>query len=335
MTKLAMFAAATLLAAAPAVSVAKPGDDAKGPGYLGVRLQEIEGGLAEALEIAPGSGVLLAKVEEDSPAEKAGLQKGDVVTKVGSQAVGTPDELRTAIRGNHEGDTVKLTILRDGKTRTLDAHLTAAPKAMPGSPRLMRERAPGKDGADSPRRDRMRDHMRDIREMRLGRERGWLGVSTQPLTGGLGEFFGAKDGGALVAEVVEDSPAQKLGLKAGDVIVKVDDTNIEDPADLSRVVGQHDEPAEVQITWVRDHKSRDGKVQLEVRDGLAFFGGDGEGPGGMHGFDWMTDDDGNGMRQRVHALRMRTDEATDHALEELKAQVEKLQDQVETLQKGK
>lgn len=332
MTKLAMFAAATLLAAAPMTAPAAPGDEAEAEaGYLGVRMQRIEGGLAEALDLAPDTGVLLSQVEEGSPAAKAGLANGDIITKFGDASVGTPSDLRDAVRGAKAGDAVKVTYLRDGKSRTAEVALTAAP-ARPGRGPMMRERigAADDDSRDRPRRDRVRDHLRDIREMRLGRERGWLGVSTQPLSGELGEYFGAKDGGALVAEVVDDSPAEKLGLKPGDVIVKVDEESIEDPADLRRAVGAHDEPAQVEVTWVRDRKTRSGKVDLEMREGLAWFGGEGR---DMPGFDLQwTPEDRDDMRRRVNAFRMQADEGAQHAIDELREQVKKLQEKVEKLE---
>lgn len=336
MTKLAMFAAATLLAAAPAATNAAPGDETEA-GYLGVRLQRVEGGLAEALDLAPDAGVLLSQVEEGSPAEKAGLAKGDIITKFGSEAVGTPGDLRTAVRGAKAGEKVKVTYLRDGKTRTADVELAAAPAPRPGrGPMMMRERIGDDDdgNVDRPHRDRVREHVRDIREMRLGRERGWLGVSTQPLTGDLGEYFGAKEGGALVAEVVDDSPAQKLGLAAGDVILKVDGKAIEDPADLRRVVGEHEEPVEVEITWLRDRKTRTGKVELEVREGLAWFGGEGRGMPDLDSFQW-TPEDREDVRRRVNAFRMRADEGAQRAIDELREQVEKLQEQVKKLEQSR
>lgn len=338
MTKLAMFAAATLLAAAPAMAQSGP-EDGGGAGYLGVRLQRIEGGLAEAIDMAPDSGVLLSQVESGSPAEKAGLSNGDIITKVGTTSVGTPDELRDAVRSAHAGEKVKISYLRDGKARTSEVELGAAPGNAPFPPPMMRERMRADrdddDAAPTPRagRDRMREHMRDIREMRLGREHGWLGVSTQPLTGELGEYFGAKDGGALVSEVVDESPARKLGLKAGDVIVKVDGEKIGDPGDLRREVGRHDEPAEVEIAWLREGKSLSGKVQLEVRDGLAFFGGDDGGMPGMGDFHWMSED--GPMRERVHSFRMRADDDAQKAIDELREQVAKLRAQVEKLQDSK
>jgi serine protease Do len=68
--------------------------------------------------------------------------------------------------------------------------------------------------------------------------RGWLGVSVQPLTPELAKSFGAKgDKGVLIADVVQDSPANKAGLQPGDIIVEFDGKKIESPPDLQRAVG--------------------------------------------------------------------------------------------------
>jgi S1-C subfamily serine protease len=314
MTKLAMFAAAALLAAAPAGAV-NPDDDEQGSGYLGVRLQRIDGGLAEALNLKADSGVLLGQVLQDSPAAKAGLKSGDIVTRIGDTAVGTPDALRTAIDGRKPGEVVSIEYLRDGKPHTARATLGEAESRTPG---------------DLPRIGRLHDHLRAVRDLRLGREHGWLGVYTQPLSGDLGEYFGVKEGGALVSEVVAESPAAKLGLKPGDVIVRIDDEKIADPDDLRSIVAKHDEPADIQIAWVRNHRPQQGKTKLEVREGMAM----------LEPFDeavapdalW-TPEQGERFRQRVHAFHMRAEDETEHAVQELKEQVEKLQAQVKKLER--
>lgn len=312
MTKLAMFAAAALLAAAPVG--AGPEDEDQGGGYLGVRLQKIDGGLAEALDLKPDSGVLLGQVLDDSPAAKAGLLSGDIVTKIADKAVGTPREFRDAIRDAHAGDVVSIEYRRDGKARTARATLGEA-----DSSELSEQR-------DFPKLDGMRKHMRSVRDLRAGREHGWLGVYTQPLSGDLGGFFGTKDGGALVAEVVEDSPAAKLGLKPGDVIVKIDEQKIEDPDDLRNAVGEHEEPVDVDVSWVRDHREQHGKTKLEVREGFAMF----DGPVSPESL-WSPEE-GQAMRQRVHAFGRRAQDETERALQDLKKQVEKLQEQMKKLE---
>lgn len=312
MNKLAMFATATLLAGVPAVATAA--DDAEGEAWLGVRMQRVDAGLAEALELKEDAGVLVSQVLADSPAQKAGLEKGDVVVEVDGKSVGVPADLRSVIRSKKPGDDVRIVVLRDGKRRTIEATLAEAADAR------------------MPMRDRLREHVREIRELRLGRERGWLGVQTQPLTGDLGSYFGAKEGGALVAEVIDDSPAAKVGLKAGDVITRVGDEAVSDPEDLRRIIGRYDEPAKVEITWLREGRKRSGQAELEIREAPAFPGhlGMGEGPGP----NMMWFDHGDpAIRQRVQAFRLQADKDMDKAVEELRDQVKKLQEQVRRLER--
>jgi serine protease Do len=85
--------------------------------------------------------------------------------------------------------------------------------------------------------------------------RGWLGVSIQTVTKELAEQFGIEEGrGALVSDVVEDSPAEKAGLKRADVIVKYNGRNVEDSLGLRNMVAATLPGNEVKITVVRDGK---------------------------------------------------------------------------------
>ncbi len=94
-------------------------------------------------------------------------------------------------------------------------------------------------------------------------DRAWLGVEMQKLTEQLGEYFKVKGGeGVLVSSVIEDSPAEKAGLKAGDVIVKIDDEEIEGGSDLIEYLGDKEEGDEVTINVVRKGKTKEIKVTL-------------------------------------------------------------------------
>jgi S1-C subfamily serine protease len=310
MIKLAMFALTCLAAAGSAIADPK----AEEAGYLGVRLQRVEGGLAEALDIEADGGVLLGQVIEGSPADDAGLKEGDIVTSLDGKKVGTPDELRDGIRDRKAGENVSLQVLRDGAKRTVKVTLGKAETSQ-------RTPLPGRMG------DRIGRH---VREMRLGGKHGWLGVHTQSLSGDLGEYFGAKDGGALVSEVVPDSPAAKLGLSVGDVITSVDGEAVGDPGDLRRIVAEHEEPTEVEVSWIRAKRAQTGKTTLEVKEGLGAFFEEPIGEDAMR--DHLMWEEGP-MRERVHALRMRAGEETEKALEELKEQVKKLEEQVRKLER--
>ena len=85
--------------------------------------------------------------------------------------------------------------------------------------------------------------------------RGWLGIRMQPLTADLASELGLdRPQGALVAEVMQDSPALKGGLKSGDVIVMVDGEPVEDPQDLAREVGLSPPGSKIKIAVVRNSK---------------------------------------------------------------------------------
>ena len=93
--------------------------------------------------------------------------------------------------------------------------------------------------------------------------RGWLGVLIQPVTRELAESFGMdKPEGALVARVLPDSPAEKAGVKEGDIITKFNGQNILDNSDLPPLVGRIKVGSAVDITVMRNRKRQDLKVKI-------------------------------------------------------------------------
>jgi predicted metalloprotease with PDZ domain len=97
--------------------------------------------------------------------------------------------------------------------------------------------------------------------------RGRLGVSVQSLTPELSEYFGAKNGGALVSSVMRDSPASKAGLKAGDVITSINGRRVGDSDDLLRELDQVS--GEATIVVVRDKREVTLKVTIEREQQMA------------------------------------------------------------------
>jgi len=93
---------------------------------------------------------------------------------------------------------------------------------------------------------------------------GYLGVQIQGLDGQLADYFGAKDGGVLITEVMEDSPAEKAGLKAGDVILSVAGEEVEDASDLVEEIRGHKPDSKVELKVIRKNRSRKMKVTLGV-----------------------------------------------------------------------
>jgi S1-C subfamily serine protease len=235
------------------VLVAANDDEETKRAYLGIRMQRIDGELGEALSVEEGSGVLVGQVMDESPASKAGIQEGDVIVKVDGSDVGSPEMLGELIRSKSDGEKVNVQLMRDGKSKSVTVTLAEAPEEM-GNP--FGEHQPHPGWFESAEDD-------DSEPAKMG----YLGVMTQPLSTELGEYFGVKEGkGALVSEVVESSPAAKLGLRAGDVITWIDDREIDGPGDLLRTMRDIGEVKTVKVSWVRAKKARSGSVELEVRD---------------------------------------------------------------------
>ena len=92
-----------------------------GGGFLGVNLTELTPELRQHFGVPAGAGVMVSKVVDDSPAMKAGLQAGDIVTGVGGETVGSGRELARQIRKQEDGAVVTLEVWRDGRMQLIDA----------------------------------------------------------------------------------------------------------------------------------------------------------------------------------------------------------------------
>src|SRR5262245_59413799 len=127
------------------------------------------------------------------------------------------------------------------------------------------ESAPGIRGG-FPERERMRI-------FRFDSKGGFLGVSTERLSNRAKDSLNI-DGGARVAAVTPQSPAEKAGLKEGDVILAVDGQKVFSPEDLSEIVGEKESGTDVEINYLRKGKPRTARAELIGRSGMErFFGG--------------------------------------------------------------
>ncbi|HLN22399.1 MAG TPA: DegQ family serine endoprotease [Patescibacteria group bacterium] len=169
-------------------------------GWLGVQMQPITPALAKALGLAKDEGVLVNNVMADSPAEKAKLQQGDVITAYDGAAIKTPRDLAVAVAKTHAGDAAKLTLWRQGRDVTAEVNIAALPKDQTET------RTEDADG-------------------------GHVGMALAPLSNDersqLGLGPSAK--GVVVAQITPGSPANDSGIEAGDVIVRVNDTPVTTP----------------------------------------------------------------------------------------------------------
>jgi serine protease Do len=199
------------------------GDD--GASWLGVETQEVSSDFAKEHKLSAERGVVLHKIISDSPAAKGGLKENDVITEINGQAVEGTAQFRRMIREIPAGRAVQLTVIRDGRKENISVTLGAAERGQrvwsaPAAPGNFAFRIPDvPEIAELPR-------MEWSNGMLLGGQPR-LGIDAEDLSGQLGTFFGAPDGeGILVREVNSGSPAEKAGLKAGDVITSLNGERI-------------------------------------------------------------------------------------------------------------
>lgn len=222
------------------------------------------GVMVSDLDAKDGAGVKVDEVTSDSAAEKAGLKAGDVVVEFDGERVRSARQFTRLVQETPDGRTVKIAVLRDGKRQTLDA----TPEARSfgwnmdiDGDRIRREIERGMQ--QIPQRFDYRmgpDMIPGMRSMSRGR----LGVTVESLSPQLADYFGVKDGGALVSAVTRDSAAEKAGLKAGDVIISVNGDRVRDADSLSREIGDAT-GTELSIGIVRDKKETTLKATIETR----------------------------------------------------------------------
>ena len=171
-------------------------------GYLGISIQNLNPALAESFDTPIHGGALVTDVLPDSPAAKAGVHSGDVITKISGVSVTDADALKLAVSENAPGTPIEVQLLRDGTPKTL----TATAGTMPGS------RVAG-------------DARNSTSGLANSDDNGVLnGVAVGDLDASARQQFDIRDArvhGAVITEVAPDSASARAGLEAGDVILEI------------------------------------------------------------------------------------------------------------------
>ena len=242
------------------------------------------------------NGVRVDTVHAGTPAEKAGLREGDLVVEFDGERVRSAMQLTRLVHETPEGRQVAIAVMRDGKRQTVQAtpeirayydgnlmsgdvrgELERQLRNLPREYREMPRQFPALPPEfnfrydDQPRRFEFRlperfEFSPDMMVPFMG-SRGRLGVTTQSLTPELEEYFGAKNGGALVSSVQQNSAAAKAGIKPGDVIVSIDGRQVTDANDLMRELRAL--KGEITIQVLRDRKELTLKATLSDAPNVA------------------------------------------------------------------
>lgn len=223
--------------------------------FLGVGVAEITAERAKALKLKEERGVEVTRVEDESPAAKAGLKKEDVVIEYNGQRVEGAEQFVRYVRETPAGREVKLQVIRGGQSMVVPATIAS---------RKMRMIEAGDVQVAIPRIEIPEVRIPPMPPMPRANF-AWtypvLGVEAESLSSQLAEFFGVKEG-VLVRSVTKGSVAEKAGIKAGDVIVKVDETKVNSPSEVTRAL-RDKEKSTHSVALVREKKEMNVTVTVE------------------------------------------------------------------------
>jgi len=225
-----------------------------GGAYLGVSTEDVSKENMARYGMRDVRGVGVTEVMKDSPAEKAGLRKDDVILRFDGESVTSVRKLTRLVSESSADQTVRLTISRGGAEQEVTATLSKRDFSGLLRGKINDEIWKGVE-KDWPKIELGKlETLGDGNFVfALGNRR--IGVSTQALSKQLAEYFGVKDGGVLITSVTENSPAAKAGLKAGDVITAIDGEKVTSPGDLTRSLSKK-ETGDVSLTVMRDKNVR-------------------------------------------------------------------------------
>lgn len=179
-------------------------------GWLGVTIQEVNADLAKQFGLKEARGALVSDVLEDSPAEKAGVERGDVIIELNGKPVESASQLKNLVAQLGVGTKADLTVVRDKKEKRLTVVIGEQPKEIAS---MGTEERPGTSTALS-------------------------GIEVHDLTPDLARRFGLPrdEQGVVVTGVEPNSQAEIAGIRRGDLIMEINRSPVRDTQDYDRIV---------------------------------------------------------------------------------------------------
>jgi serine protease Do len=224
-------------------------------GYLGVGVVELTDDRVKALKLKDDHGVEIKHVDPDSPAAKAGLKENDVILEVNGKPVEDIEQFQNSIGDTAPGTKVNLTIWHYGNRQTVAATLDSRPD------NVYSFLGPDVPDAPMPAMPAIPPNGENPFAYLPGNS-AMVGFEGEALNPQLAEFFGVKDG-VLVRSVNPMTPASKAGLKAGDVVIKVNGTPVMSPREITGLVHSSRRKV-VSFTVVRNKKEMTLNVEMAL-----------------------------------------------------------------------
>lgn len=226
------------------------------PGYLGIDIRDVTDDQVKPLKLKDARGAEIIDVDHDGPACKAGMELHDVILQMNGQQIDTQAQLRRMLKDIPAGRTVNFVISRNGQQQTISVQM-ANRQAVEREAWQQRYRVPAPDPASGfgdlsvgngfLRSDAAsvavtpegpKGH-RDFLGMTMILSSSFTGAKLEVMGPQLAEYFGAAGAGLLVRSVDAGSPADQAGMKAGDVVVRVNQIPIASGNDWSRTVREN------------------------------------------------------------------------------------------------
>ena len=265
-------------------------------GYLGVELRDVGDDELAALKLKEARGAEVVNLDHDGPACKAGMQVHDVILQMNGQVIDGEDHLRRLLRETPAGRTVSFVISRDGSTQTLtmtmadrktvalqawEQHYTVPdPGPRPSAAVYGASAGSGfmSSGASNAA-TQPRGHRDFLGTPMVILSSSFTGAQLEVMGPQLAQFFGAESGaGLLVRSVAGNSPAELAGMKAGDVVVRINSIPVSGGTDWTKTVHEN-KGRPVPVVVIRDKHEQtltltpDGKKRSSVKPLLPLPGG--------------------------------------------------------------
>ncbi len=204
--------------------------------FLGVVVRDVPRRFQARYRLKYHEGVWVVRVETGSPADTAGILEGDIILRLNHKPIWGSDDFVRKIRRYKPGDEIQLDILENGAHWQARVRLTCAPQEWAFSLRF-----PNWEFTEKP----------------------WLGVKLQVLDEDLARYFGVNPAdGVLIVSVERHSPAQKAGLKSGDILNAIEGRPVETPEDVEEVLADLVPGEKITLKILRNGRSKRVKVRL-------------------------------------------------------------------------
>ena len=232
-------------------------------GYIGIEMRDVGEDQLAFLKLKDARGVEITNIDHDGPACKAGMKMHDVIVQMNGQAIDNEDQLHRLLKDMPVGRTVNFVISRDGQTQTMTL-MTADRRTVGLQAWEQHYSVPapvvrGNSFMDSPKASNatsQKEHKDLLGTETIILSSSFTGAKLELMGPQLAEFFGATEGGGLLVRSVDgNSPADEAGMKAGDVVVRINSISVTNGTDWTKTV--HDNKGKpVPVVVLRDKQEK-------------------------------------------------------------------------------